>query len=171
VVIESATLEYSGDGDVTGTLVPAINNVIPATQTASSSAGCLTSDFIPASATEPQVQRGTCTFEKKVNNAVAAGYDAVVIFNEGQPGRDGLLPGVTIGSIVPIPVVGVSYADAELKLVPTQKLRFAFWCAEEAGLLGSEHYVENLSDLGRNLDESLVTIGSAARFSSCDVVF
>lgn len=72
---------------------------------------------------------------------------------------------------VPIPVVGVSYADAELKLVPTQKLRFAFWCAEEAGLLGSEHYVENLSDLGRNLDESLVTIGSAARFSSCDVVF
>jgi Zn-dependent M28 family amino/carboxypeptidase len=226
VVIESSTLEYSGDGDVTGTLVPAINNVIPATPTPSSSAGCLPSDFIPASATEPQValiQRGTCTFEEKVNNAVAAGYDAVVVFNEGQPGRDALLTGVTIGAIVPIPVVGISYADgvaltaaatpgpasvtvhtdtfseirpttnviadskkgdpnkvvvvgahldsvldgpgindngsgtavnletavqiAKLKLVPTQKLRFAFWGAEEAGLLGSEHYVENLSDV------------------------
>lgn len=29
------------------------------------------------------------------------------------------------------------------------KLRFAWWSAEENGLLGSEHYVENLTDLGR----------------------
>ena len=27
-----------------------------------------------------------------------------------------------------------------------RKVRFAFWGAEEAGLLGSEHYVDNLSD-------------------------
>ena len=224
-VITSSTLEFSGDGDVTGTLVPALNNVIPATPAPSSSAGCLVSDFAPASTTEPQValiQRGTCTFEVKVKNAVTAGYDAAVIFNEGQPGRDELLDGVTIGAIVPIPVVGVSYADgvalnaaatpgptsvtvhtdtfsevrkttnviadspkgdpnkvvvvgahldsvlagpgindngsgaavnletavqiSKLKLVPTQKLRFAFWGAEESGLLGSEYYVSKLSD-------------------------
>ena len=27
-----------------------------------------------------------------------------------------------------------------------RKVRFAFWGAEEAGLLGSEYYVDNLSD-------------------------
>jgi Zn-dependent M28 family amino/carboxypeptidase len=35
---------------------------------------------------------------------------------------------------------------AELGINPRQKVRFAFWGAEEAGLLGSEHYVDNLSD-------------------------
>lgn len=32
---------------------------------------------------------------------------------------------------------------------PTNKVRFAWWSAEENGLLGSEHYVANLSDLGK----------------------
>jgi len=35
---------------------------------------------------------------------------------------------------------------SKLKLVPNQKLRFAFWGAEEAGLLGSEYYVSKLSN-------------------------
>ena len=30
--------------------------------------------------------------------------------------------------------------------MPRQQVRFAFWGAEEAGLLGSTHYVDNLSD-------------------------
>jgi Zn-dependent M28 family amino/carboxypeptidase len=222
---ESTTLEYSGDGDVTGTLVPTTNLVIPATPDPSSTSGCLVSDYVPASGPEPQValiQRGTCTFGEKINNAVAAGYDAAVVFNEGNPGRTELLSGVTIGGIVPIPVVGISYEDgvalynatqagpttvsvhtdtfselrptwnvladspkgdpnkvvvvgahldsvldgpgindngsgtavnletavqiSKLKLVPNQKLRFAFWGAEEAGLLGSEYYVSKLSN-------------------------
>ena len=37
------------------------------------------------------IQRGTCDFAVKAQNAAAAGYAAVVIFNEGQPGRDELL--------------------------------------------------------------------------------
>ncbi|MGX6742311.1 M28 family metallopeptidase [Streptomyces xantholiticus] len=32
---------------------------------------------------------------------------------------------------------------------PTNKVRFAWWSAEENGLLGSEHYVANLSNLGK----------------------
>ncbi|MFD5429231.1 M28 family metallopeptidase [Streptomyces sp. NPDC127084] len=32
---------------------------------------------------------------------------------------------------------------------PANKMRFAWWSAEEFGLLGSEHYVANLSDLGK----------------------
>ena len=35
---------------------------------------------------------------------------------------------------------------AEAGTKPRQKLRFAFWGAEESGLLGSEHYVNELSD-------------------------
>lgn len=111
---EVSTLEYSGSGDVTGAIVPTLNVVIPATPTPSSASGCLPEDFVPASATEPEValiQRGTCTFEVKVANAVAAGYDAVAMFNEGNPGRTELLAGVTLGVPAAVPVVGLSYAD------------------------------------------------------------
>ncbi|RZU66531.1 Zn-dependent M28 family amino/carboxypeptidase [Microterricola gilva] len=111
---EVSTLEYSGNGEVTGAIVPTLNVVIPATPTPSSASGCLPEDFTPASATEPEValiQRGTCTFEVKVANAAAAGYDAAAIFNEGNPGRTDLLAGVTLGVPAAIPVVGLSYAD------------------------------------------------------------
>ena len=223
---ESTTLDYSGSGSITGTVVPAGRiQVPPPVDPGTTESGCLPSDFTPASATEDQialVQRGFCTFQIKAENALAAGYDAVVIFNEGQPGREGPLAG-TLGVPVDLPVVGLTYADgaalygaaqagpvtlsvatetegdpnavtynvlaetkkgnpdqvvvvgahldsviegpgindngsgtatileiaeemAKLGTPPRQKVRFAFWGAEEAGLLGSEHYVENLSD-------------------------
>ena len=34
---------------------------------------------------------------------------------------------------------------SKLGIEPTNRMRFAFWGAEESGLLGSEHYVESLS--------------------------
>jgi Zn-dependent M28 family amino/carboxypeptidase len=226
----SSTLTYSGSGDVTGTVVVAGGTTVPPTAGPGlTSSGCAASDFVPASST-PQialVQRGTCTFEIKANNAQAAGYDAVVIFNEGQTGRTELLAG-TLGNLETIPVVGLSYADgaalvdateagpvtlhvftsteadlaattsniiantpkgnkdkvvvvgshldsvvagpgindngsgtatiletavqmAKLKIEPRQQVRFAFWGAEELGLLGSNYYVNNLSD--QNLDK------------------
>ncbi len=226
--LETEIFEYSGSGDVSGTVVPTNDLVIPATPEPSSTSGCEASDFEPAPA-EPSIaltQRGSCDFAVKADNAKAAGYDAVIIFNEGNPGRTDLSVG-TLGSPKDIPVVGLSYADgvalaeadgatarittevevdleretqnviadlsdkdakkakhrdqvvvvgahldsvvegagindngsgsstileiaeqmADLKL--TKKLqrpvRFAFWGAEESGLLGSEHYVANLS--------------------------
>ena len=221
---ETGTFDFSGSGDVTGQLVP-IDVVIPPTAEPSSTSGCEATDFPEVTTTEPLValiQRGTCFFEDKAKNAEAAGYDAAIIFNEGQPGRDELFIG-TLGEPVGIPVVGLSFADAdslysqtqagpvvvhvatstevnldaqttniiadspggdaskvlvvgahldsvvagpgindngsgtstileiaeemsELKIKPRQKVRFAFWGAEEAGLLGSEHYVNSLSD-------------------------
>lgn len=222
---EVATLDYSGSGNVTGALVPTTNLVIPATEAPSSASGCAVADFVPASATEPEValiQRGTCAFADKVANAVAAGYDAAVIFNEGNPGRTELLTAVTLGDPASIPVVGISYDDGvalyqatasgpvtvavstdtitemrttkniiadspkgdrnktvvvgahldsvlagagindngsgtsviletaiqmqKLKIKPRQQVRFAFWGAEESGLLGSTHYVDSLSN-------------------------
>ena len=42
------------------------------------------------------IQRGTCDFAVKADNAKAAGASAVIIFNEGQPGRTELFTG-TLG--------------------------------------------------------------------------
>ncbi|MEU4692871.1 M20/M25/M40 family metallo-hydrolase [Actinoplanes sp. NPDC023714] len=222
---ETHTFDFSGTGDVTGQVVPALNNVLPPTPEPSSAAGCAVTDFTPASATAPQIaliQRGGCDFAVKAANARTAGYDAVIIFNEGQPGRDTLLTG-TLGGPFDLPVVGLSFADGSalaaeaaagvvtlrvvtstftdpnattsniiadsrggdpnrvlvvgahldsvtagpgindngsgsatileiaeqvsaLKIKTNQRLRFAFWGAEEAGLLGSEHYVASLSE-------------------------
>lgn len=108
-----ATMSYSGSGDVTGAVVPAGGIQIPPGPTpSSSSSGCSAGDFVPASATEPQValvQRGTCTFLQKVTNAQAAGYDAVLIFNEGQSGRTDVING-TLGQPTTLPVLGTSFA-------------------------------------------------------------
>ena len=225
--LETAIFTYSGSGDVSGPVVPTNDLVIPATPEPSSSSGCEASDF-EAAGDDPAIaliQRGTCDFAVKVDNAKAAGYDAVIIFNEGNPGRTDLAVG-TLGVPKDIPVVGLSYDDgvaladgdataqvttdvevdleretenviadlskkdrnkathpdqtivvgahldsvvegagindngsgsstileiaeqmSALKLTRNMErpVRFAFWGAEEAGLLGSEHYVANLS--------------------------
>ena len=84
----------SGSGDVTATLVPvdiAISlgagpvNLNPEN---TSTSGCEATDFagFPVGAVA-LIQRGTCSFDAKVANALAAGASAVIIFNEGQVGR------------------------------------------------------------------------------------
>jgi len=221
---ETTTYDYSATGDVTGVVVPTNDIIIPPTPEPSSTSGCEPGDFTPAPAgpAVALVQRGGCDFVVKVQNAEAAGYDAVIVFNEGQPGREELFTG-TLGGPVDVPVVGLSFADgaalyaqtqagpvtvhvvtstevdvnaqtsnvladspggdpdkvivvgahldsvvegpgindngsgsstileiavqmSKLKINPRQKVRFAFWGAEESGLLGSEHYVDSLSN-------------------------
>jgi Zn-dependent M28 family amino/carboxypeptidase len=245
---ETATFQYSGSGEVTGTLVPVNDNQIPPGPTPSSSnAGCEASDFpaAPAGPAIALIQRGTCTFEAKAANAQAAGYEAVIIFNEGQPGRQELLTG-TLGRPFTIPVVGLSFEDgaaldaaaragevvmrvftstetdleattwnliatsdegdaeqqviagahldsvvegpgindngsgsstilevaeemAEADTRERRQLKFAFWGAEESGLLGSEYYVEQLGPLGvadvyANLNFDMVGSPNYVRF-------
>jgi Zn-dependent M28 family amino/carboxypeptidase len=243
--IETAALDYSGSGDVTGT-VQAVDLTIPPTAEPSSTSGCEPADFAGFTPGNiALVQRGSCDFVVKATNAVAAGAVAVIIFNEGQPGRDALLEG-TLGTPVTVPVVGVSYADgaalaagpatvrvftstevdldrkttnviadlprrtknpdqvvvvgAHLDSVPagpgindngtgtagvleiakqlartglTKKaqrpVRFAFWGAEEKGLLGAAHYVESLTDAQRariyaNLNFDMIGSPNFVRF-------
>jgi Zn-dependent M28 family amino/carboxypeptidase len=222
----SFTADYSPSGSVTGRVVPTNDIVIPPTSTPSSTSGCEAADFAPAGA-EPQialVQRGTCGYAAKVANAAAAGYDAIIIFNEGQPGRQDAVGG-TLFDEGAIPATLVSFADGAelyaaaragavtgrvttdteirattttnivaetptgradevlilgahldsvargpgindngsgtaalleiaiqyraLKIASRQKIRFAFWAAEEAGGVGSQYYVDNLSSSAR----------------------
>lgn len=245
--IETAAFDYSGSGDVTGPVTP-INLSIPPGEAGSTPSGCDPADF-PAPGPEPSValiQRGLCNFGLKAANAEAAGYDAAIIFNEGQEGRDELLTG-TLGEPVGIPVVGISYADgvalaeaADASVRVTARtevdleretsniiadlprktknpdqvvvvgahldsvaegagindngtgtagtleiakqfartgldkkaqrpVRFAFWGAEEKGLLGAYHYVDSLSDAQRskiyaNLNFDMIGSPNFARF-------
>ena len=107
------TMDYSATGDVTGQVVPTNDIQIPPGATPNSStSGCQPEDFPPASI-EPQialVQRGGCGYAAKAANAVSAGYDAVVVFNEGQPGREDLVGG-TLFAPGGVPVVLLSHAD------------------------------------------------------------
>ncbi|GAA4571794.1 M28 family metallopeptidase [Planotetraspora kaengkrachanensis] len=110
---EFATMTYSGAGDVTAT-VQNVDLVLPPTPTPSSTSGCEAADF--ASFTPGNVallQRGTCDFQVKADNAQAAGAAGVIVFNEGQPGRTETLQGRLTTPTVTIPVVGVGFAVGE----------------------------------------------------------
>jgi hypothetical protein len=84
-------------GTATAAIRPAGGIVLPPTQTSSSTSGCTAADFTGfGSGRIALIQRGGCNFGVKVQNAQAAGASGVIIFNEGNPGRTGLL----IGSLV-----------------------------------------------------------------------
>lgn len=107
-------------GQATGTasaaLQPAGGIVIPPTPTSSSKSGCTAADFSGFTAGRVAlVQRGGCNYGVKVLNAQAAGASGVVVFNEGNPGRTGVISGSLIDGngnrIVPtIPVSFTSFA-------------------------------------------------------------
>ena len=81
-------------GTANASLQPAGGIIIPPTATPSSSSGCTASDFsgfVPGRIA--LIQRGTCNFGVKVQNAQAAGASGVIIFNEGNPGRTALFSG------------------------------------------------------------------------------
>ena len=243
-----ATMSYSGSGDVTAELQAVGGIIIPSP--GGSASGCSAADFVGFQAGNiALIQRGTCTFREKVENAVAAGAAGVVIFNEGNEVPDDDRVGNLFGTLDPpqvgIPVVGTSFAvgeelynllqagpvtlrlavDAtveerttenviadtttgrtdrtvvvgahldsviegpgindngsgsatilevaeemsELGIQPRNRVRFAFWGAEESGLIGSEYYVSQLSkreikNIAVNLNFDMVGSPNYVRF-------
>lgn len=105
------TMDFSGSGDETADL-QAVDLVLPpAPAPNTSTSGCEPADFAGFIAGNiALIQRGTCSFFDKAANAEAVGAVGVIIFNEGQPGRDGLLFGTLGGVGVNIPVVGTTFA-------------------------------------------------------------
>ncbi|MGH2806608.1 MAG: M28 family peptidase [Actinomycetota bacterium] len=239
---EFQSMEYSGSGTVTGSIVPTNDVVIPPGPAGSSTSGCDAADYPAAVAGEVAlIQRGTCTFGEKAVAAQIAGAAAAIIFNEGQAGRTDVING-TLGGPVTIPVLDTSFAvgqelynlaragGAEVTITtdtlsetrqsenvvantsgrtdrvvvvgahldsvpegpgiqdngtgsaallelatlmadlePRNQVRFAWWGAEEAGLLGSEHYVSQLSkrdvkDIALNLNFDMIASPNFVRF-------
>ncbi len=235
-------MTYSGSGDVTATAEGVDLLLPPPADANSSTSGCEAADFAGFTAGNiAVVQRGSCSFAIKAQNALDAGASGVVIFNEGQPGRTENFLGTLGGPGFNVPVVGASYAvGAELaaggvvarvlvdasseirtsanviadstagrddrivvvgahldsvsegpgiqdngsgsaailetalqmanqQISPRNKVRFAWWGAEEAGLLGAEHYVANLSardikNIALNLNFDMIGSPNFVRF-------
>jgi Zn-dependent M28 family amino/carboxypeptidase len=208
----------SAEGSVTGAVIP----VDLALETpGGGSSGCEADDFVDLDFTGSNdialIQRGACEFGIKARNAQNAGAEAVIIFNNGLPGSEGIITNVTLIGANPtaldIPVVNTSFAAggalaqpgstatvsmfienhpqknviAELpgvnadnvvmagahldsvpagpgindngsgsaallevgesmrKVKPQNTVRLAWWAAEEVGLVGSQAYVDGLS--------------------------
>jgi hypothetical protein len=55
-------------------------------------------------------------------------------------------PGINDNGSGTATILEVAIQMSKLRIVPRQQVRFAFWGAEESGLLGSTHYVDTLSD-------------------------
>jgi Zn-dependent M28 family amino/carboxypeptidase len=207
------TLRYSGGGTTSGQVAPV--------EPDSASSGCEASDFagFPRGAVA-LLRRGTCFFSEKARNAKSAGASAVLIANDGLPGRTAPIAATLVRPGIDIPVLMISSAlgselaqqaqagavrvritvsaisrparaanviadlpgrsggvvllGAHLDSVangpgmndngsgsalvlevarqvrrlgvrPRRTLRFAFWGAEEIGLVGSTAYVQSLS--------------------------
>jgi aminopeptidase Y len=212
------TLASSGSRDVEARL-QAVNLQLTEGSPAASVSGCEGKDFDGFErGAVALVRRGTCQFQVKVDNAVAAGAVGVIIMNEGTDGRTDAFSGV-LSNGAAVPVVGVPYEygrslaaraggpvrlavnavtgkrstrnvvadtgrdnksalivvgahldsvpegpgindngsgsaavlEAALRLAqePAEnrgRMRFAFWGAEERGLIGSRHHVGSLSE-------------------------
>jgi parallel beta-helix repeat protein len=119
-------IALASSGDRTGRLVPIDVALSPSASSFSnpnasdtSTSGCEASDFSRAGFQAGDIaliQRGTCTLDRKLENAVLAGASAIIFFNEGQaPGRISASFG-TVGepfaqplSLLSLPVLSTSY--------------------------------------------------------------
>ena len=247
--VDFITVEFSTSGNVEAEVIPTNDVVIPPGAAANSNtSGCEPEDF-PAE-TEGNIsliQRGTCAFTQKFNNAVDAGAAAVIMFNEGNPiaGRENALfrgaepyypipavfasfevgeelynaaqttegatarvqvdagtvprvqhnviatskegdpenlvvvgghldsveagPGINDNGSGVSAILEIAEEIDELGLKPKNKLRFAFWGAEESGLIGSDQYVDQLTDEERedillNLNFDMLASPNFVRF-------
>jgi Zn-dependent M28 family amino/carboxypeptidase len=123
-----AAMTYSGSDDVTAPVQVVDINL--AGDRASTS-GCEAADFAGFTPGNiALIQRGTCFFRDKVNNATAAGASAVIVFNQGNvvPGDDrlGLFFGTLDPPVADIPAVSTPFAlGAELATTAGLNMRVA----------------------------------------------
>jgi Zn-dependent M28 family amino/carboxypeptidase len=106
-----AAMSYSGSGAVTAPVQVVDINL--AGDRASTS-GCEATDFAGFTAGNiALIQRGTCFFREKVDNAAAAGASAVIVFNQGNvdPNDDrfGLFFGTLDPPVATIPAVSTPF--------------------------------------------------------------
>jgi Zn-dependent M28 family amino/carboxypeptidase len=124
---ETGTYTGSGSGDVVGNVIPVDINLVPPR---ASTSACEPGDFaglnFGGSSDVALIQRGTCSFGIKAQNAQNAGAEAVIIFNQGNdPTREGLIVGTLLpdAPAITIPVVGASFADGTALAQPGSTAR------------------------------------------------
>jgi hypothetical protein len=99
------------------TIQPAGGIIIPPTSAPSSASGCTSADFNGFVAGNiALIQRGSCNFGVKIQNAETAGASGVIIFNEGQPGRTDVM-GISIidaGGNSFVPTIPVAFTTFDI---------------------------------------------------------
>ncbi|MGH2920317.1 MAG: M20/M25/M40 family metallo-hydrolase [Solirubrobacteraceae bacterium] len=110
--VDYSSMTFSGSIPATTAAVWAVDLVLPqAPGPGATTSGCEAADFagMPAGSIA-LVQRGTCTFGQKTDNAIAAGAIAAIIFNDGgDAGRVGVISG-TLGPGTHGPAIGTTLA-------------------------------------------------------------
>jgi Zn-dependent M28 family amino/carboxypeptidase len=94
--------------------IEAVDLLIPSPAPNQSTSGCDKEDFENFQRGNiALIQRGTCTFQTKVENALLAGAVGVIIFNEGNPGRTELISSRLNLSFANYPVMGATFEVGE----------------------------------------------------------
>ena len=155
---ETGVFTGSGTGTVTGNVIPVDINLVPPR---ASSSGCEAADFAGLNFSGPNdialIQRGTCDFGVKAQNAQNAGAEAVIIFNQGNdPTREDLIIGTLLptGAGVTIPVVGASFANGVALAQPGSTARVQVDPAE------SRPQVNVIAELPGKNDDNVVMAGA-----------
>ncbi len=150
-------MAFASEGDVTAAVTVVDVNL---TGDRASTSGCEDSDFAGfPDGNIALIQRGTCTFREKAQNALEAGADGVIIFNQGNvdpaEDRSGLLQGTLDPPIFPLPVVGTTFALGEaLATTAGLTMRLAF----DAHVETVETF-NVLADTGGRTDRTVVVGG------------
>jgi len=111
--VDYAPMSFTGPGDVIAPVTAVDINLVG---DRASTSGCEDADFAGFPAGHiALIQRGTCTFGEKADNAAEAGASGAIIFNQGNGGPDRTdLFGGTLGDFArDIPVVSVSFPQGE----------------------------------------------------------
>lgn len=108
--VDFSSMTFSPNGDFTAA-VTAVDLTLPPAAVPSSTSGCEAADFAGFPVGNiALVQRGTCSFAQKGEMAAAAGAAAVIVFNEGQPGRTARVDGTLGGPVAHTsPVIGTTF--------------------------------------------------------------
>src|SRR6266568_8498130 len=151
------TLTNSGSSNVTARL-RAVSVGLAEGPPLASASGCKTTDFDEFErGFVALIRRGTCTFQTKVENAVAAGAAGVLIMNEGTDGRTDAFSG-QLSELATIPVVGVSY---ELGRSLEIAARDGATVRLEVNAVTGKRLTRNvLADTVFNSDSSLIIVGA-----------
>lgn len=99
------------------------------------------------------------TARQEFTLAGSTGYNLIAEWPGGGGSQEVLMAGAHLDSVSSgagindngtgsAAVLEVALAVAEADLEPDQRLRFGWWGAEEAGMVGSGHYVDSLGDDG-----------------------
>ena len=155
---ETSAFWYSpaGNGDA---LISSVDlQLPPSNQANSSTSGCEIEDFDDfPSGHIALIQRGSCTFTQKAQLAEQAGAVAVVIFNEGQLGRQDIVEGFLDANSVQIPVFGMSFEDGQALSTKSDVLFFYNLQSEIRDITSQNVFFQPPS-----LDESYIMLGGHA---------